>query len=432
MKPVVVGVRAKGLGNYLARGQAIVKGYGLTSLRMVHALDQFIRILEQFHCNATCPVTASVVMRHSRDFERCAARGMEFAIHGYHHIDHSQLPYEQLVHDLYRAKMAFSAAGIPASGFRLPYLQFNGHLRRAAEETGLDYLSNQSIAWDVVPAGSVTPSALAAYERAIEFYGAWPSVESPSLPRMYGTLVEIPISLPDDEMLLDRLNDGGGGLAEQAWSRLLAETYEREELFTLMLHPERTARCALALSQLLSAAQSLDPPVWVARMNQISAWWRARSGSEVSIDDTAEGDLRIRWNGPEGLAILARNVEVRGQTRPWTQGYRRIESQPVVLSSRIRPFVGLPRSTPADWPALLRQLGYIVETSSESHAYSVYLDQLGPAPEITRSLLARIEEGNRPLVKLGRWPGDARSALAITGDIDALTIWDYGLRFLGH
>jgi hypothetical protein len=33
---------------------------------------------------------------------------------------------------------------------------------------------------------------------------------------------------------------------------------------------------------------------------------------------------------------------------------------------------------------------------------------------------------------LGRWPHNTGSALAITGDIDALTLWDYGLRYLGY
>jgi hypothetical protein len=32
---------------------------------------------------------------------------------------------------------------------------------------------------------------------------------------------------------------------------------------------------------------------------------------------------------------------------------------------------------------------------------------------------------------LGLWPAGARSALAVTGDIDALTLWDFGLRLLG-
>jgi hypothetical protein len=44
--------------------------------------------------------------------------------------------------------------------------------------------------------------------------------------------------------------------------------------------------------------------------------------------------------------------------------------------------------------------------------------------------LAQVEGTGCPLVRLGRWPNAARSALAITGDIDALTLRDYGFRFL--
>jgi hypothetical protein len=36
-----------------------------------------------------------------------------------------------------------------------------------------------------------------------------------------------------------------------------------------------------------------------------------------------------------------------------------------------------------------------------------------------------------PLIRLGAWPYGNRSALAVTGDIDALTIWDFAHRFRG-
>lgn len=432
MKPVVLAVRAKGFRNYLRRGRAIVTGYGLTPLRMVHALDQFSSVLEEFHCGATCPVTATVVRRHSSHIERFASRGIEFAIHGYQHIDHSRLSFKQLVEHLQCAQEVFAAVGIPMAGFRSPYLQFNGDLRRAAEEVGLAYLSNQPIAWDVVSGESIPPSARAAYQLAVAFYRPWLAAERPALPRLYGQLVEIPISLPDDEILLDRLDGEANGLAEQAWSRILTETYRRDELFTLMLHPERTASCAGALCQLLATARSLDPPIWVARLDQISAWWHARCRTTVSVVTDTQGELRVSWAGPEGLNLLFRNLEVEGQTYPWMQGYRRSEVQPLVLRSPVRPFIGLPANTSAGWFSLLRQLGYIAETSNDPGAYSVYLDHLGSNPEVNRSVIAGIEEGNQPLVKLGRWPGNTRSALAITGDIDALTIGDYGLRFLGR
>jgi hypothetical protein len=42
-----------------------------------------------------------------------------------------------------------------------------------------------------------------------------------------------------------------------------------------------------------------------------------------------------------------------------------------------------------------------------------------------------IDESRRPLLRFGRWPRACRSALAVTGDIDALTIWDFVQRFRG-
>jgi hypothetical protein len=47
-------------------------------------------------------------------------------------------------------------------------------------------------------------------------------------------------------------------------------------------------------------------------------------------------------------------------------------------------------------------------------------------------LLSDLERGTVPLVRLGRWPNGAGSALCLTGDLDALTIWDYALRAFGQ
>jgi len=45
--------------------------------------------------------------------------------------------------------------------------------------------------------------------------------------------------------------------------------------------------------------------------------------------------------------------------------------------------------------------------------------------------LIRLDEFPGPLVRFGVWPHGNRSALSITGDIDALTIWDFLNRLRG-
>jgi hypothetical protein len=409
-----------------------MSSYGLSPANMVQVLDQFSQILHEFDCGATFPITAVAVERNGRSLERFMAQGIEFASHGYRHIDHSQLSARELMTHLRRAQEVFAATDVPVTGFRSPYLHFNGDLLDAASEVGLAYVSNQPVLWDVLDGESFSPAALTSYERAIEFYMPWKADEQPSLPYLCGPLVEIPVSLPDDEMLVDRLGGDTTGLAQRAWCQILVETHRREELFTLQLHPERVGHCATALSSLLAQARTLDPPVWIACLNEIATWWGARSEATVDVGKISKGELCLRLEGPEGARMLVRNVEVKGPTRPWLNGYQRCETKTMILKTDIRPFVGVPAGTVPELIDYIRHQGYIVEASDSPQEYSVYLDRLAGLPDDKRALLMRIEQGDRPLVKLGRWPDNTCSALAITGDVDALTLWDYGLRYLGH
>jgi hypothetical protein len=45
-------------------------------------------------------------------------------------------------------------------------------------------------------------------------------------------------------------------------------------------------------------------------------------------------------------------------------------------------------------------------------------------------LLDYIEESGSPLVRYCQWPDSAKSALCVSGDLDALTILDYASRLL--
>jgi hypothetical protein len=432
MKSVLFPIKSKGLLKYLKRGHTIMKNYGLTPSKMMQALDHFNQILQEFQCGATFPITAVAIGRNGKSIGKYAVQGIEFAIHGYRHIGHSQLTLEEQMAHLRRAQHAFIALGIPVAGFRAPYLHFNENLRAAAREIGLKYVSNQPILWNVLDGESFSPTAQAAYKRAIAFYRPWDADEQPSLPCLYNQLVEIPVSLPDDEMLLDRLGGDAHGLVAAAWSRMLTEAHQREELFTLQLHPERIAWCAPALSALLAKAHALKPPVWVARLDEIATWWRARCEATVTVTSVETGKLCLSVRGPAGMTVLVRGVEVNQLTYPWMNGYRRCEMQTLTLTTDIRPFIGVPVGTSPELVGFLQRQGYVVEASANPRDYSVYLDQPHYLSDNKRALLARIEGSNQPLVRLGRWPHNTGSALAITGDIDALTLWDYGLRYLGY
>jgi peptidoglycan/xylan/chitin deacetylase (PgdA/CDA1 family) len=414
------------------RVRAIRTRYGLGVAKMDRALQMFIDILQKFDCGATFPITASVLARHGLTIEKYQAQGIEFAAHGYTHADYSGLaPEDQLAH-LRRARKLFAEAGIAAVGFRSPYLSRNARLYCALEAAGFAYVSNQPIVWDVLDTKALSGTAQAAYERAVEFYEPWHASERLSVPQLHGRFVEIPVSLPDDEMLLDRLGSETQSLVETAWRRILSQTYERGELFTIQLHPERTALCADALSSVLAEARSLIPLVWTARLDEIAAWWQARAEATVEITDTGDGEFHLAVTGPSGTTVLVRAVETNVRTLPWTGGYRQVEEMTLTVRAPRRPFIGVSSAVSPKLTSFLRQQGYIVEANPESHHYYFYFEQSEFTVEQGRSVLAQIERADCPMVRLGRWPNGARSALAVTGDIDALTLWDYSLRFLGR
>jgi hypothetical protein len=166
-------------------------------------------------------------------------------------------------------------------------------------------------------------------------------------------------------------------------------------------------------------------------MDDIARWWRDRSAATVDVRDDGMGRLRLRCHGPDGLTVLVRNVDVSA-SEPWSNGYRRVRAVEFDAPGERRPFIGVHPTSPERLISFLRQQGYLVERAGSGSGYSFFLQRERFSRADERSLLDEIEGGTFPLVRFGRWPNAARSALAVTGDVDALTIWDYALRFLGR
>lgn len=424
--PVAIAIRGKGFSNFLRRSVKIARHYGLTPEKMSRALDQFTNLLHRFACPATFPVTSITLRRHPQWIQPYVEEGFEFAIHGYRHVDHAQLSLAEQQSDLARARKLFEALGIEARGFRGPYLHANADTLTAVRRQNLAYDSSQGLAWDVLD-GRERP----AYRDGLRFYGALSAEVYPSLPALKDGLVRIPYSLPDDEALIERLPFEIPTQRSVPWLAILNRTHALGELFVLGLHPERIAACQAPLEAVLIEARQRMPAVWIARLDEIADWWRARAATEIEMSRTGEDQLHLSVHGPPGTTALMRAVEVDAPTTPWMDGYRQVTEPTFTIRTKNRPFIGLSPDAPPALVDFLRQQGYILQISDEPRRYSYYLDRAAFTAEDQRPLLAEIEGTAKPLVRLGRWPNGARSALAVTGDIDALTLWDYGLRFIG-
>jgi hypothetical protein len=427
MNPILVALRGKKLMPLLRRAVRIPHRYGITPRRMERALARYVSVLHQFGASASFPVTALVLERNPEIFAQYHKQGIEFAIHGYRHIDHSQLSQEEQMAQIKLAKDVFSQASIEVRGFRAPYLRRNDETLATLRQLGLAYDASQGLFWDVLDGRGTRE-----YDHVLDFYRARPARGYPSLPSLKDGLVCIPYGLPDDEALVERLTLDTSHEKADIWLSILRRTHHLGELFTLGLHPERADLCLEPLRAVLATADSLSPSVWVARLDEITAWWRDRTAAAVEVQETDDGALCLSVMGPQGTTVLARGVDIAQASEPWADEYIQVtDTTSLTIRCEQRPFIGVSPGSPPKVASFLRQQGYIVEVTTERQACTFYVDDTDFAVEDESSLLSQIENGRFALVRLGRWPRGTRSALAISGDIDALTIWDYGLRPFG-
>ncbi len=430
--PFFFAARAKGVGAMLHRLVTIGQHYGFTEKKMEQTLRKFIDLVKPYEVYPTFPITGQVLARKPAVARWMDQAGVELAVHGWTHVALASMSPSAQIASIERAQSAFALAQIPAIGFRSPYLSRHKELPAILQNAGFRYVSNQTIFWPVVEANDYTPAHWAVYQRALAFYAPWSPVERVSTPYLLGTLVEVPVSLPDDEMLVDRLGITDPKVIEAAWQVILAQTYQQEGLFTLQLHPERIHQCGEALTAVLCTAQNLTPSVWLARLSEIADWWQARLATQVTIRSDETDLWAFHSMGPTGLVWLLRGVQTNAMAHPWADGYDMVVEPELSVRSPVRPVVGVPPDAPVALLSFLQQQGYLVEPTDTPNRYSIYLDQPDFDPSQEQQILAQIEQSGRPLVRLGRWPHGARSAMAITGDIDALTMWDYLWRLFGR
>jgi peptidoglycan/xylan/chitin deacetylase (PgdA/CDA1 family) len=423
MNPFQVAVRGKGIKKATERMRSIAGRYGLDSRKMDRALAHFCQVLSDVGAGATFPITAAAMSRSPGLIGQYRQKNIEFAVHGHRHIDHSNLSREELETELSRALLLFEAQGITPRGYRSPYLRSRGDALGVLRAAGFLYDSTESVAWDVV-GGRET----AAYLRALEFYGARQAERYPALPREEAGIVEIPYCLPDDEALVERLHFDDAERRSQPWIAILEASHRRGELFTLGLHPERIFLCDGPLRAVLHRSAQLTPPVWIARLDEIAAWWSQRARVCPRLTAIAKNEYRIASNHLDGLVVLARGIEVAAPAFEWADGYKQLASSEARFVCGTKPVVGVSASSDPRLGDFLRQQGFIVETDDGMDGLALRLHYPRFSRSEERRVLAEIEGSGAPLVRLGRWPHGAKSALSITGDIDALTMWDYLMR----
>ena len=440
MNLVSYSLRTKGAHNFIRRLRTVFTRFGISESRGRRGLLSIIDTLKHYQSAPTFFIPAVVLGRHPTLIARIARDGAEIGVHGYVHNDYRTLNKEQQFKQTEKAISIFQKNHIPYYGFRNPYLGWNADSLEVFASLGFRYESNIAVLHGVVDLHSFSPLLRSGFAKSLELFQAIPCNRYNLLPQFDEQILRIPTSIPDDEILFDRLRITDPLEVGQIWSKIMQRVYDQGGLYTLNLHPERGFLCRRALDTLLAYARGLELPVWIARIGEIAQWWKGRNQFRMKL--TSEGDSRWRVEAScsEQATILARHLTVDGsEVTPWHGDDERVSAQTFSVNAPLIPCIGLSARTPAELEQFLYEQGYPVMrcVAEDASLYALYLDRpagLGLTMEEQQesriALVDQIENLERPFLHFGCWPGGQRAALCISGDIDSITVQDFFLRIV--
>ncbi len=413
--------------------------FGFTELQTRRALYTVIESLKQYQAKPTFFIPAVVLNRHAALLAEIVDCGAEIGIHGYVHNDYRTLSHGEQYKHTERAISVFQEKRIPFQGFRNPYLGWTAESLDVFTELGFIYDSNDAVFHNVIELDQLSPHLRSGYEKSLELFQAIECTTYTLRPYFAGQLMRIPTSIPDDEMLFDRLRISAREIGH-IWSCIMQRAYDLGGIYVLNLHPERAVLCKQSLNALLSSAYDQSLPVWVTSLTNVAQWWKERSQFRLNILPQAHNRWQVEAVCTPRSTLLARQLVVENQpTTPWHRGDVQVSTHRFTAQAEQCPCLGVSLQTSQEIDDFLFEQGYpfVRCPEQDAHRYACYLDipeGLGTTrkEQVQRKskLLQHIEELEAPLIYYGCWPHGCRAALSITGDIDSITIQDFFRRII--
>ena len=411
-------IHSKGSTNLWGRLLMIWRHFGITRARSRHAFERISEISRKYKWTPSFFVTASLLDRHRDLLRKVTANDTHIGLHGYHHLDYALMSYGAQKSDIRKGLEKFRKLGMQTSGFRGPFLRFSGDTARAVTDNDISWLSHSVMLLNHHPHSAFLKRNKAVRHILREYYVQKDHSESPSIPYWGEYCVEIPVSLPDDEMLVDRLGIRDSRKFASIWVDMLHSARKDGELLNLLFHPERIDYVAEPLESILEKA-AVYGDVWVAPLNEIARWWQKRAtfSFEIVKSDIASYTITPRCS-PEASIVLH---------SPGTEPIMLGDDSAFCIPTAFRPVIGIPEGSSRQDIEHLKNEGFVLEPCGNQLDTAFVLDSSRSLNQ--RQLLEAIKrEARGPLLRYWRWPNRYRSALAITADIDAVTIWDFFRR----
>lgn len=405
-------IASRGLANSIERCKQILGRFGVTSLKMKTRLVRYVKQVREFGAIPSFPITAVVLDRNPDVALTIRHMGAELCVHGLVHNDLSELRYDDQLRHISQAIEIFKRHRIEFEGFRSPYLKHNSETLRAVRDLGFKYDSSLPFYWEPTQAmGDLTDAQEKGLEMGLRFYKPIRFPSERSLPRIIDGLVEIPVSLPDDEILLDRMLLSPDRV-ERIWAWMLNKAIERAEALIIQLHPERFEILSKSLTNVLRLAQESN--VWLTSLAELSWWWQTR------MDFRA----KIKGSPSQGYQVVG---FTEGEIKPHLEIPITKASLDLTASQfDYIPIIGVDPDMSDVIKQRIKQMGYLVENTKNRTGFALYFGSETDFETIEKA----IGRFDKPILKAPLWPKGYRAACAVTGDIDCLTLGDFLRRFV--
>ena len=427
-------LKTKGVVGFILRIGMLIRRFDFSGNKMKASVHQIKQLGKKYKYRPAMIVPGVVLKRHHRLLNHSSHIDLEFAIHGYTHRNFKPLGLDEQISEIQKAKSVFENLQIRAYGFRAPYLSWNGQTGEAVQRSNLLWESDETFIWNGFKKSGLF-KLRHSMEKGIDvLYSPLDGRKSVVIPRLQGDIVRIPIALPDDEILIDRLGIRDSNRIGQLWSEILESTHQCGHIFVLQLHPERFATCRKPMEMLLDKALNSKGDVWVTGMKEVAEWWKEKSRFEFTFESVPHRGYRVHCKCTERAMILARNLNGSALQVPFYRDYYKIgEREFLVKSEDLKPCIGVHSQCSQELLKFLGDEGFPYEVSDNSAGYSLFLkdyETFGRKNEL--DLLRRIEESPNPIVRYWLWPDGRKSAFATSHDLDCVTLTDFVFRLLGR
>jgi len=297
MKSLTHLLKTKGKFSSFKRVLTLFMRYKFSSSLMHKNIYDMIKVCNNYGVKPTFPIPGKVFQKNRSFFEKFDESQCEYIIHGLYHRDYSKLVKSEQVRHLEESLNIFAQSNHSPKGFRAPYLSINNKTILALKDCGIQY--DSSLTYHVKDNDF---KFNANCHRIIKYYNSRELNFQP-LPFIEEGIVRIPVILPDDEMIIDRMNIKESNKIINIWIKIFKKIKTLNGLFVLQLHPERYHFVKDHFNNLLD---QIDSDVWVASLGEICAWCQSKDSKNIwpakfksafavtgDIDIISLNDLRV-------------------------------------------------------------------------------------------------------------------------------------------